>query len=370
MLLGTCGGGAALSAVALKREKIPLDQKKESEVVTSKYPVMPTPEDKNLPEETAILTKAPAVPPPITRRTPARVIATIEATSQVLPIDAFSKYEFWPFNGSVPGPMIRARVGDVLVVRLINCDKSGMMHNMDFHAVMGPGGGAALLTADTEEIKTADFKLTYPGVYIYHCAVEPITHHISKGMFGLIVVEPEEGLPPVDKEFYVVQSELYTEPGEGDLLGTSQERIDNEIPSHVVFNGRVGSMTGEDENAPECQPLKAKVGESIRLFFGNAGPNLFSATHIIGTIFDKVYREGDLITPPARGLQTTTCAPGGAFAADFKFYEPGTYTLVDHAIGRVAKGAVGFIEVEGEKIEGMYSSKEPPRNCPGCKIHP
>lgn len=322
---------------------------------------------RDYPIEHVDLRYAPNVPPPITREHPVRLRVDMEAYPRVMPIDELNKFEFWTFNGAVPGPMIRARVGDVMELSFTNRDESGMQHNLDFHAVTGPGGGAPLTTSDLNETRFTHFKLLRPGLFIYHCAVDPVGMHIGTGMWGLILVEPKEGLSPADKEFYVVQSDFYTEdkPIEGsDVLDFSMEKGIAEKPTYVVFNGRVGALQNEGT-------LKAKQGDRIRIFFGNAGPNLVSSFHTIGMIFDKVYREGDLVSPPARHIQTTLVPAGGAVVVEFDAVVPGTYTLVDHSIFRSEKGAAGFLEITGDdKRNDIYSSPHPPKLCPTCKLHP
>ena len=275
------------------------------------------------------------------------------------------KYKFWTFNNHVPGPFIRARVGDTLEVHVKNNDDSGMPHNVDLHAVTGPGGGAPITTTVQGEDQTAWFKLLQPGLFIYHCAAPPVMDHIANGMYGLILVEPKRALPRVDREFYVLQSEIYAkEPTEGQqMLEFSHEEGLKEHPRFVVFNGRPGSLTGDGV-------LNAKTGERIRIYFGNAGPNLISSFHVIGEIFDNVYREADLVSPPAHSIQTTLVPAGGATVVEFDLEVPGNYTLVDHAIFRVEKGAVGYLQVEGKPRNDIYVSKDDPDPCEGCLVHP
>ena len=215
------------------------------------------------------------------------------------------------------------------------------------------------------EERLAWFKLLHPGLYIYHCAAPPVMDHIANGMYGLILVEPKEGLPKADREFYMLQSEFYAkESAEGQkILEFSHEEGLKEHPRFVVFNGRVGSLTGEGK-------LKAKSGERIRIYFGNAGPNLISSFHVIGEIFDKVYREADLMSPPGRSIQTTLVPAGGAVVVEFQLEVPGTYTLVDHAIFRLEKGAVGFLEAEGKPRHDIYVSQDDAEPCEGCLVHP
>jgi len=289
----------------------------------------------------------------------------LDSGVDVMAIDGEHTYQYWTFNDHVPGPFIRARLGDTLEVHVTNSDDSGMPHNVDFHAVTGPGGGATVTTVVQGEERVAWFKLLHPGLYVYHCAAPPVMDHIANGMYGLILVDPAKGLPKVDREFYVFQSELYTkEAAEGaTLLEFSHEEGDKEHPRFVVFNGKVGSLLGDGA-------LKAKTGERVRIYFGNGGPNLISSFHVIGEIFDAVYREADLLSPPGRSVQTTLVPAGGATVVEFDLEVPGTYTLVDHAIFRIGKGAVGYLQVEGEPRHDIYRSQDDAAACPGCLVHP
>ena len=313
----------------------------------------------------AELAYAPAVPAPITRKHPATVRVHLQSGTKMMEVNAGQSYRFWTFNDHVPGPFIRARVGDTLEVHVTNSDESGMPHNVDFHAVTGPGGGAPVTTVVQGEEKIAWFKLLHPGLFIYHCAAPPVMDHIANGMYGLILVEPTRGLPKVDREFYVLQSEVYAkEASEGaTTLEFSHERGVEERPKFVVFNGRVGSLIG-------AGALKAKTGERVRIFFGNAGPNLISSFHLIGEIFDNVYREADLVSPPGHSIQTTLVPAGGATVVDFSVEVPGNYTLVDHAIFRVEQGAVGYLQVDGASRHDIYVSQDEATKCPGCLVHP
>jgi copper-containing nitrite reductase len=313
----------------------------------------------------AQLTYAPDVPPPIGRRPPAIVEVHLESSRRLMPVKGDVKYEFWTFNGHTPGPFIRARVGDTLEVHVTNNDTNGMPHNCDFHAVTGPGGGAPVLTVVKGEEHVAWFKLLNPGLFLYHCAAPPVMDHIANGMYGLILVEPENGLPKVDREFYVMQSEIYTKdaPDDAEVLQYSHEKGLLEQPRFVVFNGRYGALTGKGV-------LKAKAGEHVRIYFGDAGPNFISSFHLIGEIFDKVYREGGLTDPPAHGIQTTLVPAGGATIVELGLEVPGTYTLVDHAIFRVEQGAVGYLEVTGAPRPDIFHSDKDAVRCKGCLVHP
>lgn len=304
--------------------------------------------------ETAKLTFAPKVPPPVNRKKPATVkvaLETNEVEGMLMPgLGENTRYQFWTFNGRVPGPFIRAREGDTLELTLTNPKTSAMPHNIDLHAVTGPGGGAAVTLAAPGETKVARFKMLNSGLYVYHCAAPPVTDHIANGMYGLILVEPPGGLPPADREFYVMQSEFYTkeEFGHEGLVTYSHDKALEEEPTYVVFNGRFGSLMEEGS-------LKAKVGEDVRVYFGNAGPNKISSFHVIGAIFDRVYREGG-VREADGGIQTTLVPAGGSAIVDFKLKVPGNYTLVDHAIFRLEKGAVGLLTAEGPEAPEIYKA--------------
>ena len=328
-------------------------------------PAMAKGQGKLLPVEEAKLTFAPEVPPPITRRYPAVVKVHLDGGMKEMEITQGVKYKFWTFNDHTPGPFVRARVGDTLELHMTNSDASGMPHNVDFHAVTGPGGGAKVSTVVQGEERVAWFKLLTPGLFIYHCAAPPVMDHIANGMYGLILVEPAKGLPKVDHEYYVFQSEFYTKDAADDAtsLDYSHEHGLMAHPKFVVFNGRAGSLVGDNA-------IKAKTGDKVRIFFGNGGPNLISSFHVIGEIFDNVYREADLISPPAHGVQTTLVPAGGATVVDFTTEVPGDYTLVDHAIFRIEQGAVGFLHVDGAPRHDIYASQEEGATCPGCLVHP
>ena len=324
-----------------------------------------------LPKVEAILTSAPFIPPPITRDYPVLLQVPLTTTTKVGNPTGQYKYEQWTFNDTVPGPFIRARVGDVVELSLTNRDETGNPHSIDCHAFTGPGGGAAVTTAEENETKTGRFKLLNPGIYLYHCSAAPVPVHIANGMYGLIYVQPLEGdLPAVDREYYVMQSEYYHEPPEVLEDGRRSPMVEfsypnglREEPDAVVFNGSESAMTRD-------QPLKAQVGESVRIYFGNAGPNLTSSFHLIGSNFRRVYRDGDVISPPGNFIQTVSVPPGAATIVDMKMTVPGTYAFVDHAIFRMDKGAVGYLNVSGEPNPDIYQSSQPPNPCVGCKLHP
>ena len=290
---------------------------------------------------------APQVPPPIARSQPARVVVNLEVTEQNGELAKGVTYNFWTYNGHVPGPFIRVRVGDTVEVDLKN--RSGdKTHTVDFHFVSGPGGGAPVLMANPGQESVGEFKALKPGLFIYHCAANPMPAHMANGLYGLVLVEPEGGLPKVDREFYVMQSEFYTEGevGAPGLQAYSSQKAAAETPEYVVFNGNVSSLMGDGA-------LKARVGEKLRIYFGNLGPNKISSVHIVGVILDRLYRDGGL-TDPVQNIQTTLVPPGGASVLDFQPQVPGNYTLLDHAIFRVDRGAMGILTVEGPAAPDIY----------------
>lgn len=304
-------------------------------------------------EEIAVVTQAPNVPPPITRKHPTKVIVTLEVREVVKKLSDGVEYLFWTFGGSVPGNFIRVREGDQVEFHLNNHPSSKMPHNIDLHAVTGPGGGAASSFTAPGHSSQFSFKALNPGLYVYHCATAPVGMHVGNGMYGMILVEPKEGLPPVSKEYYVMQGEFYTmgKFGEEGLQFFDQTKAVDERPSYVVFNGSVGSLVGD-------KAITSNVGETVRLFVGNGGPNLTSSFHVIGEIFDKVYPEGGT-TVAQHNVQTTMIPAGGSAIVEFKTEVPGTYILVDHSLFRAFnKGALGMLKVNGAENLLAYSGKE------------
>lgn len=298
----------------------------------------------------AELATAPHVPASIDRTSPATVIVNFTAKEYVGQLEDGKKYKFWSFNGTVPGPMIRVRVGDSVEFHLTNAKDSAWPHNIDIHAVNGPGGGAAVNQVDPGEQSVFTFKTLKPGLFIYHCAspAPSIPHHIANGMYGLILVEPEKGLPKVDKEFYVFQSEFFTKPsGQDGVLELDFEKGLAEHPDYVVFNGSKGALMGDNV-------IKAGAGDTVRIFFGNIGPNSVSSFHVIGEIFDKVYVEGAIGGAVNRNVQTTLVPAAGSVIVEFKVDVPGNYILVDHSIFRVAKGAIGILAATGKDNPAIF----------------
>jgi nitrite reductase (NO-forming) len=294
-----------------------------------------------------------AVPKALGNRAPQFVKYAIETVELDGKLDDGTTFTYWTFARKVPGPMLRVKQGDTVEVALTNNKNSKAIHSIDLHSVTGGHGGGRDTQVAPGETKTITFKALNPGLYVYHCATPSVAHHISAGMYGMILVEPKEGLPKVDKEFYVMQGDLYTSHAFGTKghHAFNHERAADELPTYYTFNGAVGALGKEFK-------MTAKVGETVRVYFGVGGPNKVSSFHVIGEIFDKVYSEGSL-SAIRTDVQTTLVAPGGATVADFKFNYPGNYLLVDHALSRVAKGAAASIDVTGPADASIYKASEP-----------
>jgi nitrite reductase (NO-forming) len=300
-------------------------------------------------EEIAVLTDAPNVPPPITRTHATKVIVNLEIIEKTMMIDDSVEYPVWTFGGSVPGKFIRVREGDLVELHLKNASNSTMPHNIDLHAVTGPGGGAgaSLTLAGQESIFS--FTAMNPGLFVYHCATSPIPMHMANGMYGMILVEPKAGLPKVDREYYIMQSEWYTKAPHGThgMMQLDMQKGEDEKPTYVVFNGSAHSLMGKGA-------LTAKVGDRVRLFVGDADPNLTSSFHVIGEVFDNVYSEGGTVANQ-HNVQTTLIPSGGATIVEFGVENPGNLILVDHSIFRATnKGAMGMLHVTGNVNANVF----------------
>lgn len=302
-------------------------------------------------EMTAELTSPPYVPTPVGKRMAKKLIVDMEIQERKGQMTDGVSYIYWTFNGTVPGSFIRTRVGDEIEFHLKNHPDNKLAHNIDLHAVNGPGGGAVSSLVAPGHETVFSFKVLNPGLYVYHCATAPVGMHIANGMYGLILVEPEGGLEPVDKEFYIMQGDFYTKGDYGDpgLQAFDMKKAIEEDADYVVFNGHVGAMVGDNA-------LQVNVGETIRLYVGNAGPNLVSSFHIIGEIMDRVHVEGGSLVN--ENVQTTLIPAGGATIVEFKINAPGEYLMVDHSVFRAFnKGALAQIEAKGEKNLKVYKGK-------------
>src|SRR5699024_610010 len=263
------------------------------------------------------------------------------------------QFQYMTFCDQVPGPMIRVRQGDTVIFTLRAAEDSAMLHNIDFHAVYGTGGGANATYVTPGQSKTIKFKAMYPGAFIYHCAVPEMDYHISSGMYGMIVVEPEDGLPEVDHEFYLGQNELYTQQqvGTKGLHEFSKSDMQREDATYVLLNGEKYGLTDQRHG-----PMKVKKGETARIFFVNGGPNLASSLHPIGNVWTKAWREGAIASNPEKFVQTALVPPGSCGIFEMDFPVPSTIHIVDHALSRVAnKGMRGDIVVEGEEEPDIYN---------------
>jgi len=305
------------------------------------------------PSAASIVMNPSDVPPPIGARSPKHLTFHLEAEEVKGNLAPQTTYTYWTFDGKVPGPMLRARVGDSITISLKNPNTSNMIHSIDLHAVTGPGGGASVMQVPPGEERSFTFKALVPGVFVYHCATPMVAEHIANGMFGLIVIEPAGGLSKVSHEYYVMQSEIYTTQAYG-FIGHQQfdvQRLLDEQPTYFVMNGAVGALTQD-------YPLHAKVGESVRIFFGDAGPDFTSSLHMIGEIFKNVYAWGSFENPPLHGIQTISVPPGGAAMVEVTPEVPGKYILLDHAISRMEKGLAGYLLVTGPEDKSIFHADD------------
>jgi nitrite reductase (NO-forming) len=302
-------------------------------------------------EAVSIVRNPADVPEPIGDREATTVRVELTTQEIVGQLADGTTMTYWTFNGQVPGPLVRVRVGDVVEVTLRNSPDSLNVHSTDLHAVTGPGGGAVATQTIPGGETGFSFTALKPGLYVYHCATPSVASHIANGMYGMILVEPEGGLPPVDREFYLMQGEIYTvqDFGTSGYLDFDYEALLDEDPEYFVFNGAAGALT-TDEYA-----LRANVGETVRIFFGVGGPNYMSSFHIIGEIFDRVYDQASLTSTPSSDVQTTIVPPGGAAIVELELEYPGRYIIVDHALSRLERGLAGFLYVEGEADLNIFN---------------
>ena len=301
-------------------------------------------------------TIAPNVPAPI-RRSEQKIVEydlnVVETAAQIAPNLTYQS--LWSFDGAVPGPVMRVKVGDVVRFTLRSDGKNVTGHNIDFHFITGACGGCADTGVKAGEAKTIEVRAMYPGLFMYHCAYSAETNlpavHIANGMFGYLIVDPATPLPAVDHEFMLIQSEFYVEAtgAKGDKGICSFSDLSAETPTHVFFNGKHAALNA---------PLHVKVNDRVRLYVGKGGVNGFSAFHVIGAIFDKVYQDGGLSDAPvSHGIQTVTVPPGGATVVEFVTPAPGTLVAVDHNLSRVFfKGLGQVIQVDGAPNKEIYDN--------------
>ncbi len=351
-LFETARAGSVLLVLSLLGCKDQVDVNAWQRHFTTPAPTVDANDVKSLPAGepvVAVLTSPPEVPPPTNRTKPANVIVELTVQEVVKRMADGVDYTFWTYGGTVPGSFIRVRQGDLVDFRLVNDRTSKMPHNIDLHAVTGPGGGAAVTFTAPGQSSRFRFRALNPGLYVYHCATAPVPLHVANGMYGLILVEPAEGLAPVDKEFYVMQGDFYTkgkyhDPG---LQPFDMQKGIEARPTYVLFNGSEGAMLGD-------KALRAYAGESVRIYFGVGGPNLTSSFHVIGEIFDRVYTEGG--SRYQENVQTTMVPAGGSAILEFKVEVPGAYAIVDHSLFRAFnQGAVGTLKVGGPEDKSVFS---------------
>ena len=278
----------------------------------------------------------------------------LDTTHKIIEIASGIPFSAWTFGDQVPGPTIRARVGDR--VRFVMTNRSDepvpgvqltaapMMHSMDFHSAMVAPDDKYRSIAPGQTI-AFEFVLNYPGVYMYHCGTPMVLEHIASGMYGAMVVEPREGYPTkVDREYVVIQSEFYAKVDpEGRKVGNAPlyvldgDRLRESRPTHTVFNGVFNGMVHK--------PLQAKKGERVRLFLLNVGPSKTSSFHVVGTIFDRVWVEGN---PKNQfiGMQTVLLGSSNGAIVEFMVPQDGTYIMVDHHFANASQGAVGIVSTK------------------------
>jgi nitrite reductase (NO-forming) len=243
----------------------------------------------------------------------------------------------WTFNGSVPGPTLRVQVGDTIRIHLKNPATSELSHSVDFHASMVAWNDEMASIAPGEE-KLYEFTATYAGVWMYHCGTSPALHHIANGMFGMIVVEPKGALNPAEHEFFLVQSEWYLGP-QGEPASLAKAAAAAPAPDFVVFNGIANQYLDN--------PIAVPTGERVRVYILDTGPSIDSSFHIVGTIFDRVIKEGVELrvgNPGNWGSQAVDLSPAQGAIVEFTFAEDGLYPIVTHAFNFVGRGALGLFQ--------------------------
>ncbi len=294
------------------------------------------------------------IPAPIKRSTPKTHTITLESKDLIAEIEDGVQFKYMTYGGQVPGPMIRVRQGDTIILTFKNNSNNTVIHNVDFHAVYGTGGGSDATTCPPGMSRTIKFKVLYPEAFIYHCAVPNLDMHISSGMFGMILVEPPEGLPEVDHEFYFGQHEVYTDKkaGEKGMHNFNMESMEDENPTYVLLNGAKYAITEKRYGT-----LNVKRDETARIFLVTGGPNLTCNFHPIGNVWTKSWREGAIASHPERYVQTCHVPPGSCGIFEMEFPVPSTIKLVDHALSRVArKGMMATITVAGEERPELFAT--------------
>jgi nitrite reductase (NO-forming) len=346
---GAIGGGAGAIGGGGGAVPVSVTQRSLSEGILSTLPPK-----SSLQTVQGVKTVAPAVPPPVTRpdnRIVAYDLSVKETSAKIAP--GLTYLSLWTFDGVVPGPVMRAKVGDVIRFTLHSDGKNVTSHNIDFHFVSGACGGCADTGVKPGEAKTIEVRALYPGLFMYHCAYNQDGNmaavHIANGMYGFLIVDPAVPLPAVDHEFLLVESEFYVESaGKGRGVCSLQDLM-AENPSYIFFNGKSAELN---------PPLTIRVNDRVRLYVGRGGVNGFAAFHVIGAIFDKVYPDGGTLDAPREhGIQTVTVPAGGATIVEFVAPVPGKLTAVDHNLSRdYFKGLGQVINVQGSASPEIYES--------------
>jgi len=237
-------------------------------------------------------------------------------------------YDAWTYDGQVPGPVLRVREGDDVTIKLVN--PTTMAHGIDMHAAeVAPK--AHFAAPNGQRNLSYTFRARVPGAFLYQCSAIPTLSHVANGMYGMMIVDPAQGWPKAH-EVMIVQGEFYGTPDKNGMVAGDSRKEVEERPDFVVFNGMIDRYVEH--------PIPIKVGELVRVFFVNAGPNLSSTFHVTGVIFSIVYRGGN----PAdamHDLASFEVGPGDGAVFEFRVHEPGDYAFIDHALARTTKGAEG-----------------------------
>lgn len=294
---------------------------------------------------------------------------TIEEKTVVVD-DEGTTFQAMTFDGSMPGPTMVVHEGDYVQLTLVNPETNSMPHNIDFHAATGALGGGQLTFVMPGEQVTLRLKATRPGVFVYHCAPEGmVAWHVVSGMSGTLMVLPRDGLKDpegnpmrYDKAYTIGEFDLYIPKDEdgsykayenpGDSYADTMEVMRGLIPTHVVFNGRKGALTGEGA-------LTSKVGETV--LFIHSSANRDSRPHLIGGHGDWVWETGKFANPPEKDLETWFVRGGSAAAAVYTFLQPGVYAYVNHNLIEATElGATAHVKVEGDWNDDLMSQVVPP----------
>lgn len=283
-------------------------------------------------------------------------VVNVEMTAQItdIEIDKGYIYKAWTFNGEAPGPVIVVNEGDTINFTLKNMDPA-IPHSMDFHAVHA-APSVDFANVNPDETGTFSYPANNPGVFMYHCGTAPVLSHIANGMHGTIIVKPKDGYPndkEIDREYLIIQNEWYKYNDLNDFT--------NGVPSQVVFSTKAlkegDQNTNGDTFSLKEKPLLAKVGDRVRLYINNVGPNEVSSFHVVGTVFDDVYMDGNPYNH-MQGLQTVMLPASGGAVVEFTVTKAGNYPIVTHQFNHATKGAVAYLKVtetgedDGEAVGG------------------